>query len=195
MTPTEFVAGLAEVMEVPRTELATVDRALAKQGLRQLARGRSRPDITLMEGIQIMCAWAGAKNLTNAADEVERQRRFVLSRDFDADELGIVYEFDIEYQEPLGASLNELSGKNFLEIVALVAGQLRKGRHPDEDLWLSIEKGGLVGLGYKYGDGKRTLRFLDLNKQTFFGPRPNVTINVVIKGPVLKWIYDVTEGA
>ena len=47
MTPTEFATGLADVMGVGRTEIATVDRALAKHGLRRIARGRHRPDINL----------------------------------------------------------------------------------------------------------------------------------------------------
>lgn len=54
MTPTEFVAGLAEVMGVTHTEIATVDRALAIKGLRQIARGRSRPDMTLREGLSAL---------------------------------------------------------------------------------------------------------------------------------------------
>ena len=72
MTPTEFNASVAEVMSVERTEIATVDRSLAKHGLRQLARGRYRPDISLREGVQFICAWAAAKSLTLAADDVQR---------------------------------------------------------------------------------------------------------------------------
>ena len=195
MTPTEFVSALASVSDVERTELATVDRALAKQGLRRLARGRSRPDINLMEGIQILCAWAGAKKLTDAAQEIERQRNFVVSRDHEADELGVVYEFDTEYLELLGGSLRELSGRNFLEIVAIVAEQLREGAYPEKDIWLSIEKGGSVEVVHKHKGGDQTIYFTDLNKKTLFQPRPHVTINVVIEGPVLKWIHDKTEGA
>lgn len=195
MTPTEFVAGLAEVMEVQRTELATVDRALAKKGLRRIARGRARPDINLMEGVQIACGWAGAKNLTDAAEEIERQRNFVVSRDYQADELGIVYDFDIEYRAAFGMSLKELSGKNFLEVVSLAASQSGAGAYPENDLWISVEKGGGVGLGYRHANRKQTLGFFNFNKQKLFGPQKPVSVTVKVRGPVLKWISDVTEGA
>ncbi|MEQ8898042.1 MAG: hypothetical protein RID23_13210 [Roseovarius sp.] len=189
MTPTEFVARLAEIMEVQQTELATVDRALAKKGLRRLARGRSRPDINLMEAIQIVCAWAGVKNLTDAAEELQRQRNFQVSTD------GLTEETECKYMEAFGTSLKEISGQSFPDVVRLAACQLGEGKYPLQELWISIEKGGSVDLGYKRDDPNIRLLFYNLSTPEFFQPRKNVTINVVIRGPVLKWIYDVTEGA
>lgn len=194
MTPTEFVSGLAEVMDVPTTELSTVDRALAKKGLRRLARGRSRPDIDLMEGIQIACAWAGAKKLTDAAREIERQRKCIISRDHKADELGVVYEFDTEHQEAFGASLRDLTGKNFLDVVALAAGQVGKNRYSAQDLWISIEKEDRVRIFYKTRRGKVEESFDDLSDRPVLRSR-KVKVIVEIEGSILKWIYDVTEGA
>lgn len=197
MTPTEFVSGLAEVMRVERTELATVDRALAKHGLRQLARGRSRPDIRLIEGIQIACAWAGAKKLTDAAAEIERQRGFPVSRDRDADELGVVYEHDIKHHEVLGGCLKDLANKNFLDVVALVTRQIGRERYLAEDLSVTIEKDGEVEISWRTEGGRAKVIFDNLPALRFFPllqPR-YVKVTVEIRGPVLKWIYDVTEGA
>jgi len=194
MTPTEFIEGLAEVMKVQRTELATVDRALAKHGLRQIARGRSRPNIKLIEGIQIACAWAGATKLTDAAKEIERQRNCFVSRDRDADELGIEYPFDIKFHEVLGGNLKGLDGKNFLDVVAIVTRQIGRNKYPSRDLGVSIEKEESVEIFWKTEDGKAQVFFQELSARPVFRPR-NVVVKVVILGQVLKWIYDATEGA
>lgn len=187
MTPTEFASGLADVMDVPMTELATVDRALAKGGLRRIARGRSRPAINLMEGLQIVCAWAGVRKLTDAAEELARQRNFHVDTD------GLSDKHLREFQPAFGATLGEISGSSFLEVVRLSARQVGAGNYPPKDLSITIQKSGAVEIDYKRGTTQSSLRIFDLNNQTVFQPRGNVSIKVVIRGSVLKWIYDVTE--
>lgn len=187
MTPTEFVSGLADVMDVPMTELATVDRALAKEGLRRIARGRSRPAINLVEGLQIICTWAGVKKLTDAADELARLRNFHAETD------GLSDRHLDQHQAAFGTTLREISGRSFLEVMRRAARQLGDGNYSQNDLDVSIQKGGTVELFYKRGAFKASLRFVDLNTQPIIRPRGNVSVTVVIRGPVLKWVYDVTE--
>ena len=140
MTPTEFATGLADVMGVGRTEIATVDRALAKHGLRQIARGRHRPDIDLKEGVQLVCAWAGADNLTLAAEEVKRLERFVPNVT-PPDEYALTKRTNTEFPKIFGMEEHELYGVNYLDIVTMIARQLVAGTFPAERLWMAIEKG------------------------------------------------------
>ncbi|MDW3118901.1 MAG: hypothetical protein R8G60_14830 [Roseovarius pacificus] len=199
MTPTEFVDGLAAVMEVERTELATVDRALAKQGLRQIARGRARPDITLREGLQIVCAWAGAKKLTDAAEEVKRLEHYhsdAVSKEKsentkrDKDSFGS--DFVREHED--------LNGKNFFVVLSEIVRWLGEEERKAERLWVSIQKGGKPEIHYdcKFPK-KKSLGFVWCGKLDLFNnkkvpPKP-VEITASIRGTVLKWIFDVTEGA
>ena len=152
------------------------------------------PDIKLIEGIQIACAWAGAKKLRDAAEEIERQRNCFVSRDRSADELGVVYEHDTKHHEVLGGCMNDLDGMNFLDVVALVTRQIGADRYPAADLSVAIEKDGGVGISWKTERGKAQVFFDDSSRRPLFQPR-YVNVTVVIRGPVLKWIYDVTEGA
>ncbi|NNU81360.1 hypothetical protein HMH01_13025 [Halovulum dunhuangense] len=197
MTPTEFVAGLAEVMGVEKTELATVDRALAKRGFRTLARGRSRPDITLQEGLQIAFAWAGAKHVTTAADEVERLQRFFLVTVvqgglFEGGEETV--KADKYFREVFGADPRDLNGMGFLDVLAIAARSLGTGKVPEKSMQVIITKGGMVGLSYQRDQKRPQLRFAEGGKFEF-RQQPNVRVTFEISGAVLKWIFDVTEGA
>lgn len=193
MTPTDFVAGLAEVMDVHQTELATVDRALAKEGLRKIARGRFRPDVTLKEGIQIACAWAGAENLTAAANEVLRLKEFVLVQNDPTE------PSTNEFYQLYGQPLNKLRGRNFIDIVVLAAAGVGQRQFDPGRLFLRLEKRGGVEIGYRLNLRDHPLYFqclgeFDLETSLKSNPR-NVSVIVEISGRVLKWIYDVTEGA
>jgi len=199
MTPTEFVDGLAAVMEVERTELATVDRALAKQGLRQIARGRARPDITLREGLQIVCAWAGAKKLTDAADEVKRLEHYH-SDAIPNDESENTKRHKDLFGSEFGKKHKDLYGKNFFVVLSEVVRWLGEEELKAERLWVSIQKGGKPEIHYDYKPSeKKGLGFvwfgkLDLLNNKKEPPKP-VEITASIRGTVLKWIFDVTEGA
>ena len=202
MTPTEFVTGLADVMGVGRTEIATVDRALAKHGLRQIARGRHRPDMNLREGVQLVCAWAGADNLTLAADEVKRLERFVPNV-IPPDEHELTKRTNADFPKIFGMEEHELYGWNYLDIVSMIARQLAAGTFPAERLWIAIEKGGAPDVRY-YADLRRqSLSFRELPTKFEFKssrgselePGINVKITASIRGSVLRWLYGVTEGA
>lgn len=191
MTPSGFVAGLADVMDVPRTELATVDRSLAKNGLRQVARGRFYPDINLNEGLQIALAWAGAKNLTNAAEEVRRLKEFVVIGVEDTEPKRPV---DEEFLNIFGLERNEISGMNLFAVARLVACSAGAGGFPANVFSIRIEKNGGVEVGYGPGIHRKTLGFVKLGK---FDHRtsPNVKVFVELSGAVLKWIFDATRAA
>ena len=184
----EFIAGLAEVMQVESTELATVDRALAKQGLRQLARGRFHPDITLEEGVQLVCAWARAANLTQAADEVRRLELCVMPTD------GFAESTLQEVVDPFGAKLEDLSDRNILELMSRLARRLGEGKYPDRDVWVTIQKDGPAEICYGGRFHPTRMVFKDLPEKFEFKSPATVTVSVTIYGPVLKWIYDATEG-
>jgi len=201
MTPTEFVTGLAEAMNVERTELATVDRALAKQGMRQIARGRSRPDITLKEGVQIVCAWAGAQKLTGAANEVERLKGY-RPRSIPDDEYEAITRKSKTVASIFGEEENQLYDMNFIEVVVWVTRQLGAKEEAADRIWLAIEKGGVPEITYKPSLSTVRLEFrkfpikLDwTTRQQGQTPKKNVTITSAVRGAVLKWIFDVTEGA
>lgn len=195
MTPTEFVAGLADIMDVERTEIATVDRTLAKHGMRQLARGRYRPDVTLREGVQIVCAWAAAHNLTDAAAEVERLKRFHANT-IPPDEYELVKAKYKSFTIDLGDKDNQLYGREFLWVVSWVAQQLGTKKFPAKDIWVSIEKAGSPQIIYRAGLTSERLSFMELGKlgQNSEAPQSNVKTITEFRGSVLKWIFDVTEG-
>ncbi len=185
-------------MKVERTELATVDRALAKGGLRQIARGRSRPDINLMEGIQIVCAWAGVEKLTDAAEEVKRLEHYCAAANPDDEYVPIMK------RKPLfGSDFREeeegLYGRNFFAVLCEVARWLGEERLEAKRVLFSIERGGPPELSYDWELEKRKLGFAWFGELKLFQEnkpaRPPVVIAASIRGPVLKWIYDVTEGA
>lgn len=205
MTPTEFATGLADVMGVGRTEIATVDRALAKHGLRQIARGRHRPDISLREGVQLVCAWAGADNRTLAADEVKRLERFVPNVT-PPDEYAVTKRPDSAFPDIFGMEEHELYGVNYLEIVTMIARQLASGTFPPERLWITIEKGAAPEIRYSMNLKTRSLQFTEISDDFAIKankgaetdpdiPDINVKVTASIRGPVLQWIYEVTEGA
>ena len=202
MTPTEFVTGLADVMGVGRTEIATVDRALAKHGLRQIARGRHRPDMNLKEGVQLVCAWAGADNLTLAADEVKRLERFVPDV-IPPDEYEPTKITNPDFPDIFGMEEHELYGVNYLDIVSMIARQLAAGTFPAERLWIAIEKGAAPEIRYSMDLRTQSLEFTELSDNFAFkanngagtDPGINVKITASIRGSVLRWIYEVTEGA
>jgi hypothetical protein len=201
MTPTEFNASVAEVMSVERTEIATVDRALAKHGLRQLARGRYRPDISLREGVQLICAWAAAKSLTLAADDVQRLERCMPQVTTASD-----YEYtghkNSRFPELFGREEFELEGVNFLDVTSMLANQLAAEKFPANRVWISLEKGGVPGIEYDADFKTQYLRFscfpktFSLKQKTGSKPEPaiNVRVTTSINGAVLKWIHEVTEG-
>lgn len=195
MTPTAFVTGLAEVMAVGRTEIATVDRALAKEGRRQLSRGRSRPDVTLHEGVQVVCAWAGAKKLTEAAAELARLERFH-AETIPADEYEVRKGKTKTFADLLGGEEDELFGMGFLDVVCWTAQQLHRGEFPADDLCVSVEKGGVPEIFCDWEFSKKRQRFQNFGKLEFGKQRKaqNVVTTVGIRGTVLRWIYDVTEG-
>lgn len=198
MTPTEFVAGLADIMDVERTEIATVDRTLAKHGMRQLARGRYRPDVTLREGVQIVCAWAAAQNLTDSAAEVERLKRFHANT-IPPDEYELVKAKYKSFTIDLGDTDNQLYGREFLWVVSWVAQQLGTTKFPAKDIWVSIEKAGSPQIIYRTGLKSERLSFMDFGKKFELGqnaesPQNNVKTITEFRGSVLKWIFDVTEG-
>lgn len=199
MRPTEFVAGLAEVMGVSHTEIATVDRALAKQGLRRIARGRSRPDVTLQEGVQIVCAWAGARNLTEAADELGRLKRYELQQNPPGEHETTTSKTNA-FASLFDTEISDLYGLDFIELTSWLACQLGSEKRPANHVWLSIKKGGAPELSCESPFVKEKLLFHEFPvKVDMFSksraPRPNVTLTASVRGPVLKWIFDVTEGA
>lgn len=205
MTPIEFATSLADVMGVGRTEIATVDRALAKRGLRQIARGRHRPDINLKEGVQLVCAWAGADNLTLAAEEVKRLERFVPNVT-PPDEYALTKRTNAEFPKIFGVEEHELYGVNYLDIVAMIARQLATGSFPAERLWIAIEKGASPEVRYSVDLRTQSLRFTELQTKFAFKANKgsetgsdlsdiNVKITASVRGSVLRWIYEVTEGA
>ncbi|MEW9919366.1 hypothetical protein AB2B41_07110 [Marimonas sp. MJW-29] len=187
MISTEFIAGLADIMGVERTELATVDRALAKRGMRRISRGRFRPDITLEEGLSIVLGWAGTRNLTLAADEVERLQKYALHVEEPT------YEDNGVFEQIFGASQKKMAGETFQELLVQAARNLGAGQYEPRDLWVSIEKDGDVDISYRTGSRRVTLSFFYLGKIEF-GSARQVQVKVRITGVVLKWIFDVTEG-
>ena len=198
MTPAEFVSGLSSVMKVERTELATVDRALAKGGLRQIARGRSRPDINLLEGIQIVCAWAGVEKLTDAAEEVKRLEQYYPDA-IPNDEYELIKKRKPLFGSDFGEEEKDLYGRNFFVVLCEVARWLGEERLEAKWVLFSIERGGPPEISYGWELEKRKLGFECFGKlKPIQGKKPArapVVITASIRGPVLKWIYDVTEGA
>jgi hypothetical protein len=199
MKSTEFVARLAEVMGASHTEIATVDRTLAKQGLRRIARGRARPDVTLREGVQIVCGWAGAKNLTDAAAEVIRLQGYQ-PQQIPPDEYETTTAKSRTFASLFDTEESDLYGLDFIEVALWLARQLGSDKFPAHEVWLSIEKGGAPELSCKSSFVNEELVFhefpvkVDLFSQTR-PPRPNVKLEAWVRGSVLKWIFDVTEAA
>lgn len=198
MTPTEFVAGLADVMNVPHTEIATVDRALAKQGMRQIARGRARPDVTLREGLQILCAWAGAKKLTDAPEEVKRLEHYHPNAIPEDEYEGNKRSAKL-FGSDFGKEESDLYGKDFITVVSEVAQWLGAGELPPDLIRVSIQQGGEPKISYDWQFQTKRLKFdwygkLDFPNQNKAPAKP-VRITASISGTVLKWIFDVTEGA
>lgn len=187
MTPVEFVAGLAEVMSVEQTGIVTVDRVLAKAGLRKIARGKFRPDITLTEGLQVMLAWAGSHNLTHAVRELERLQTLFYFCDESSQTV------DADFIKIFGIPSSGLSGTSLFDILSLATRSLGAGGYPAKNLNVVVEKQGGVSLVFVTERGRITLRFIETGKFEF-RPRRNVQVTVAISGAVLKWIYDVTEG-
>ncbi|RXV58884.1 hypothetical protein C6W92_16110 [Roseovarius sp. A46] len=199
MKSTEFVARLAEVMGVSHTEIATVDRTLAKQGLRRIARGRSRPDVTLREGVQIVCAWAGARKLTDAAEELGRLKRYQ-PQQISPGEYKTITSRTTTLASLFETEESDLYGLDFIEAASWLAEQLGSEKFPAHKVWLSIEKGGAPELSCEWEFQTKTLDFeefpvkVDLSFKS--RPRkPNVKLRTSVRGPVLKWIFEVTEGA
>ena len=188
MTSNEYVTGLAEIMGVERTELATVDRALAKRGFRQIARGKFRPDITLREGLQIALVWAGAEKLTEAADEVERLTMHQVAS------IEPTIQTSDDFFSLFGCSAQELSRAKFLDVMIRVTRSIGLRKFDASKVDVSLTKNGGVDLKYLSRQKRLSLRFLDLNPISLSG-RPNVQTTVTIAGKVFNWIYDVTEGA
>ncbi|MEQ9258409.1 MAG: hypothetical protein RIG84_04860 [Roseovarius sp.] len=205
MKHTEFIASLADLMEVERTELATVDRALAKAGMRQLSRGRYHPDVTLEEGVRLVCAWAGSQSLTLAAQDVDRLEHCTLEAQ-PPDEHALTPRFDPEFEKIFGVSEQDLANLSFLEVMFRITRHIGSGL-PDtkdlEDLWIEIEKGGAPEIIYTRFPVVGRVSFRKLHKTLDFDPKtqrtrppkPLVKITTSISWPVLKWIFDVTEGA
>lgn len=199
MKPAEFVAGLADFMGVARTEIATVDRALAKDGLRQIARGRHRPDVTLKEGVQIVCAWAGARKLTDAAAEVKRLEMFI-PHSIPPDEYEVMVEVHAKkgkktFSNLLGLEENHLDGRSFIYVVSWLAEQLGSEKYPAKNFWVWIEKGGNPKIGYYQMLRTHYLEFQELSENFFLRgpPKCNVKVSTALHGPVLKWIFDATK--
>lgn len=200
MTPTEFTEGLADVMGVAGTELATVDRSLAKHGLRQLARGRHRPDITLTEGVQLACAWAGAVSFTRAAHEVERLDRIIYQTEFlpgDPPLKGRRAEIDQDLTALFGAGARQLHGRVFLDMVEMLARQLSAGTFPEDRVTVAIRKGDTAFIEYRRDFRRQMVQFSHHKPITFGMPKqpPRVVIEVRIPGPVFRWIFDATEDS
>ncbi len=201
MISKDFVTGLAEAMQVEPTELATVDRALAKAGLRQVAKGRHRPDISLLEGLQIVFGWAAASKLTAAADEIERLKYFRASRGdvLDPDDPNEGMD-DLDFLQIYGCPQVKLAGKDVFSVAAIVAGNLSAGRHDPKDFWARVDKGGSVYFAHGGLFHRRGLSFDDLGIKIDFDQKCKrtfvpVTTTVAVSGVVLKWVFDVTEGA
>lgn len=189
MRSTEFVAELAEVMDVERTELATVDRALAKAGLRQIARGRFHPDITLVEGMRVALGWAASENLTRAAEGVQRLERYFLVENEPRP------NYDAEFVALFGAEPAQLRGSGFLDLLQSAASSLSADQYPANALWIEIKKRGGVEISYRRTTHRMRLSFMEATKVEFNTRPKNVDITVRFSGNILKWIFDVTEGA
>lgn len=199
MKNTEFAAGLAKVMKVPHTEIATVDRALAKAGRRQLARGRFRPDVTLREGVQIVCGWAGANKLTNAAEEVKRLEHYH-PKPITEDENKTIQRAADLFGSDFGEEEKNLYGKDFFEVLSEVARWIGEEKLDADRVLMSIEKGGVPSISYTPEFFQtRKLAFVWFGKLNLFGAKKETPAPVImtasIRGSVLKWIFDVTEGA
>lgn len=200
MTSKDFVSGLAGIMGVEKTELATVDRALAKAGLREVARGRYRPDITLHEGLKIVLAWAGGRKLTEGADEIDRLKHFFVTQGDYRDPSHTTSEKDTpEFRKIYGTSEARLGGQSLFEVLAIATKAVGKGEFTPENYWINVQKNGPVELVHTEGFLKKRRLCLDyLGKLDWPQEgieKPNVTYTISISGAVLKWIYDVTEGA
>lgn len=198
MTPTEFVAGLSDVMGVGRTEIATVDRALAKAGMRQIARGRSRPDITLREGIQILCAWLGAQNLTESAAELHRLGQYY-TREIPSGEYDNLTRGRTTFANVLGEEERAIYGMNFLDFACWVAQQLGADKGNADKIWVSVTKGGAPHAVTEWQFRDVRQHFDDRPANFVIGemkkvPDVNVHTTSSVRGRVLRWIFDATEG-
>lgn len=198
MKSKEFAAGLADVMEVSQTEIATVDRALAKAGIRKISRGRFRPDVTLREGVQIVCGWAASSKLTNAAEEVKRLEHYHPD-EIPEDEYENIRTKAGLFGSDFGEEERDLYGNDFFEVMSEVARWLGGKKLNAEGLWISIEKSGAPSISYQIElFKKRKLDFVWFGKLNLFDPKKvppaSVIVTTSIRGTVLKWIFDVTEG-
>ena len=188
MTSNEYVIGLAEVMGVERTEIATVDRVLARRGFRQLARGKSRPDINLTEGVQIALAWAGAENLTRAADEIER----FYASEFDENQSQKITS--PEFFQLFGEDPSQLAGVNFLDVLITATRGIGTRNYIPSQLHVHVTKKGGMTISFIANGREIAVRFKDPRANSL-RKRPNVETTVSISGEVLKWIYDAAEGS
>lgn len=197
----DFVTGLAEAMQVEPTELATVDRSLAKAGLRQVAKGRYRPDISLLEGLQVVFGWAAASKLTAAADEINRLKLFRASRGdvLDPDDPDEGFE-DPHFLDIYGCPQFKLAGENVFTVAVIVARTLGAGGYNPEKFWARVDRGGGVYFAHGGLFHHRGLSFDNLGAKYDFEQKSKRTIvpvrtTVAVSGAVLKWVFDVTEGA
>jgi hypothetical protein len=141
-----------------------------------------------MEGLQIAFAWAGALKLTQAAEEIERLKRLKVTDPEPETRSSEAYVL------AFGGKRADLVGKDFLEMAAIVACRLGQGLFEAHHIEVEIAKQGDVVIHYKSGRERTWLVFFYFGKARLFSPRP-VRVTVDISGKVLKWIYDVTEGA
>ena len=77
----------------------------------------------------------------------------------------------------------------------MIARQLVAEKYPAKNIWIAVEKGGSVEIGYWTKRGWASLRFVELSDSFSFVQKRNVSVTVTIRGPVLKWISEVTEGS
>ena len=98
---------------------------------------------------------------------------------------------------------HELYGVNYLDIVTMIARQLAAGTFPAERLWIAIEKGAAPEVRYYADLRTQSLQFTEIPAKFAFkannGTKTvsdiNVKITASIRGSVLRWIYEVTEGS
>lgn len=176
MNSVEFADALAAFMKCEATQLRTVNRALAKAGLREKSRGRHRPDVSLREALLLLLGWAGADNFVESAKSAEYQASLEGFRPANDELCPLLF----------GKEFSDLDCPSFIDALEMICRRIPGGLVDVEELFIRIEHDGISSVGV-WRDGSR---FSDMH---FSGVSDNVGPSryfriVEIHGAVLEWI-------
>jgi hypothetical protein len=148
--------------------------------------------------MQILCAWLGAQNLTESAAELQRLSRYYPS-EMPADEYDNLTRGKTTFANVLGEEERTIYGMNFIDFGCWVAKQLGADKGAADKIWVSVTKGGAphAVAEWEFRDIRQHFDYRPASLVigvTNKAPDLNVHTTSSVRGRVLRWIFDATEG-